>query len=120
VALVAVALLAGCGNGIDDRPAKWSFISAAIIEPSCATESCHSAATDRAGVDLSNRNTGYNSLVSRHFVVQCGTPPCDPKQSELVYLLRAQGAARMPPDFPLPEVDVQLIEAWIAAGAPND
>ena len=69
----------------------------------------------KAGVNLSDKVVGYNSLLPRHFVV-----PSNVAQSELVYLLRAQGARRMPPDFVLPEEDILLIQKWIAAGAKND
>ena len=50
VALVALAAaaLVGCGTTTDDRPAKWSFISPAITEPSCATVNCHSAIAQKA------------------------------------------------------------------------
>lgn len=111
---VAASFVAGCG-GADDRPAKWSFISAAIMEPSCATASCHSDVAQKAGVNLYDRDAGYKSLVDRHFVYAN-----EPDMSEVLFLLRAQGARRMPPDFPLPEVDIQLISNWIAAGAKND
>jgi hypothetical protein len=107
---------AGCGSGgVDDRPARWSFIAPAIIEPSCATASCHSDVAQKAGVILSDKVLGYNSLVTRHFVI-----PSNVAQSELLYLLRAQGARRMPPDFVLPEEDILLIQKWIADGAKND
>ena len=32
-------------------------------------------------------------------------------------MLRGQEIARMPPDQPLPDADIALIEAWILAGA---
>ena len=32
-------------------------------------------------------------------------------------MLRARAAPRMPPDRPLPEADIQLIETWILDGA---
>jgi hypothetical protein len=59
--------VAGSGSDTDDRPAKWSFISAAIIEPACATVGCHSPSRS-ASVDLSARQVGYDSLYNRHFV----------------------------------------------------
>jgi len=43
--------------------------------------------------------------------------PYVPSQSRLVNLLRAQDAPRMPPDRPLPEGDIQLVERWILGGA---
>ena len=32
-------------------------------------------------------------------------------------MLRARSAPRMPPDRPLPEADIELVEAWILDGA---
>src|SRR5438477_3898610 len=60
---------AGCGNATDDRPATWSYVSTAILQPSCATANCHSALAQRASVDLSTRAAGYRTLVDRHFVI---------------------------------------------------
>jgi hypothetical protein len=115
--LVAVAALAlGCGNATDDRPATWSFISATITEPSCATVNCHSAVAQRAGVDLHDRDTGYGALVGRSFVV----PNDQSGMSALLYLMKGQGSLRMPPDGALPQADIDLIDAWIKAGAKND
>jgi hypothetical protein len=127
----AAAALIGCGSATDNRPAKWSFISAAIIEPSCATANCHSLIAQRASVDLHDRATGYASLVSRNFVVPCdpATMNCTPTAtpcnqtgaSAVIYLMCGLGSLRMPPDNPLPEADIKLIDDWIKAGAsPTD
>ena len=118
VAAVAAALaivVTGCGGATDDRPARWSFISATITEPSCATVNCHSAITHQGGVDLSARAIGYQSLVPTYFVF-----PGNPQDSPVVNLMNAVGSIRMPPDNPLPQADIQLIETWIADGAPNN
>lgn len=118
VAAVAAALAimaTGCGGAIDDRPARWSFISTTIMEPSCATVNCHSAVTHQGGVDLSARAIGYQSLVDTYFVF-----PGNPQDSPIVNLMNAVGSIRMPPDNPLPEADIKLIETWIADGAPNN
>jgi hypothetical protein len=113
--LAALALAcAGCG-GADTRPATFSFIAPAIIEPSCATASCHSAVAQQAGVVLEPRATAYATLQGRFFVI-----PMHPEQSEMVALIQAEGARRMPPDFPLPEADIELIVKWINDGASND
>ena len=109
--------LAGCG-GAEERPATWSFISTAIIEPSCATVNCHSALAQRASVDLSTREIGYqtlNATTGRSFV-----RPGHPESSEIISLMHAQGTLRMPPDTALPEADIQLIADWITAGAANN
>jgi hypothetical protein len=114
--LAPLALSAGCRGDTDDRPAQFSFIYPAIIEPSCATASCHSNYTREAGVNFGlSSDEAYFQLVGRHFVI-----PSDSTDSELLYLLNAQGARRMPPDFALPAVDIDLISNWVAAGAKND
>jgi hypothetical protein len=115
LALIPVAtLLAGCGAN-DDRPAKWSYISAAIIEPSCATANCHSQLAQRSGVVLDGIRVGYAQLLCRHFVLAGNAD-----SSAVIALMNAQGARRMPPDFALPATDIKLIGEWINAGAPYD
>ena len=102
----------GCGSEKDNRPPEWSYISATIIQPSCATANCHSVLRQRSGVDLSDRKVAYRQLVGRHFVM-----PMKPEVSALVALMKGEGSRRMPPDFALPEADIELIEEWIAMGA---
>src|SRR5664279_333816 len=104
--LLAAGLAAGtgCGGQEDTRPATWSYISTAIVQPSCATANCHSVIAQRSGVQLDKVDTGYTSLVTRNFVV-----PGHPEQSSLILLLEGQGTRRMPPDFPLATDDVDLI-----------
>jgi hypothetical protein len=103
----------GCG-GVENRPAKWSFIAPAIIEPSCATASCHSAVAQRAGVVLTPPDAALQLLLDRQFVI-----PTHSNESEIIFLMKAQGSRRMPPDFALPEADIDLIASWIDAGAPK-
>jgi hypothetical protein len=125
------AVAAGCGKSTDDRPATWSYVSTAILQPSCATANCHSALAQRASVDLSTRAAGYHSLVDRHFVIardsvlgDAGTPVLTDdervERSQVINLMHAQGNRRMPPDMPLPETDIQLVASWIRNGAAND
>jgi hypothetical protein len=111
IALCLLAGAVGCGCAVDDRPAKWSFISATIIEPSCATANCHSAITQRASVDLSEPNVGYHTLIDRRFAIPGDTT----ESSSLFHLMKGQGSLRMPPDAPLPGADIDLISRWIGA-----
>jgi hypothetical protein len=113
--IAALGACLGCGGATDDRPAKWSFIAATIVEPSCATVSCHSELSKRGGVDLHSREVGYNNLINGFYVI-----PGAPDQSAVVSLMNAQGSLRMPPDVPLAQADVDLIETWIADGALNN
>lgn len=132
--------LPGC-SATDDRPALWEYISPAIVQPNCATSSCHSRAAAVAGLDFSDPERGYVSLTGLwvwivdpngtadqgcrpvNGTVACQRPnrpmvtPFDPAQSRVVNMLRARGAPRMPPDRPIPEADIALIERWILNGA---
>ncbi len=136
LAIITALAAIGCSSR-DDRPAAWGYISPAIFQPACATSSCHSRGIAVGGVDFSDPDRGYNSLTAAWFIDAMGTPEdgcepwhatmvCpgkplvtayDPGQSRLVSMLRARGAARMPPDRPLPEVDIALVESWILDGA---
>jgi hypothetical protein len=140
IAVLLAGLVAGC-NGEDRRPPVWSYISPVIMQPNCATVSCHSRAAAVAGLDFSDPDRGYSSLTRLWVLVvdptgvggaYCGTvngvvvcekqlrpliTPYDPAQSKLIHMLRAQDASRMPPDRPLPEADIQLVERWILNGA---
>jgi hypothetical protein len=122
--LAGAMLAAGCGE--DDRPASWSYIHAAIIAPNCATSSCHTAENAQAGVQLHSADAAYTILVGtacksneppgqapRNFV-----SPFEPERSQLMYLLLGDEAkAQMPPDKPLPDGDIDLVERWILEGA---
>jgi len=142
---VAAGLLAGvasaCTNG--PRPAECDYLSPAIFQPSCATQSCHSRSAAVAGLDFSDADRGYESLTALWVWVPNPTPldlmtlscgqvsgeevceqrerplvtPFDPNASRLVNMLRARDASRMPPDRPLPEADIELVEQWILNGA---
>ena len=122
----AFALAAGGACDVaDDRPAAWPYLHAAVIAPSCATAGCHSQHAALAGIDLSTRTGAYTFLTGRI----CGEParPQDPpgnfvfagspERSKLMYLLRGEDVRVMPPDQPLPGVEVELIERWILEGA---
>jgi hypothetical protein len=138
--IALLVALAACDG--DPRSASWEYISAAVFEPSCATASCHSPAAAADGLNFSAAEAGYNSLTRLWLWVEDPTGPEDnmtecrdvdgaqlcrhlrqfvqpynPAQSRLVHLLRAQDAPRMPPDRPLPEADIQLVEQWILDGA---
>ena len=144
--LAAVLVAAGTGgcSQIDNRPAEWGYISPAIFQPNCATTSCHSPAAAVSGLDFSTPENGYTSLTQLWvwvvFPPDGGTPPglpcatkdgtrvCeekerplltpyDPAGSRVVNMLRARDAPRMPPDRPLPEADIELVERWILNGA---
>ena len=118
----------------DDRPARWSYLHAATIAPSCATSGCHSTLTAIAGVNLSDKDGAYTVLTGR-ICGQSARPQDPPRNyvtpysseySQLIYQLRgADDKGRpyrnvMPPDAALPEVEIDLIARWIDEGARCD
>lgn len=105
--------LAACAGDPSDRPATWSYLHAAIIAPNCATSSCHNSRATTAGVVLDDADEAYDALIERQFVV-----PGD-SASTLLDLLEGDERRRMPPDSPLPAADIDLVRAWIEAGAPR-
>jgi hypothetical protein len=108
-------VIAGCGQSADDRPATWSYISTTIVQPNCATANCHATITQRANIDLSTMQRGYDSLV---LPVGMGYARSGNPNSPLLQVLRAiDYTRRMPPDFALPNADIDLIERWILDGA---
>jgi hypothetical protein len=146
ITLLGAAAVVGFGGckQVDERPAEWGYISPALFEPNCATPSCHSPAAAVSGLDFSTPENGYTSLTGVIiFVVQApdGGPassckvmnvngingcyfterplvtPYDPAGSRVINTLRARDAPRMPPDRPLPEPDIELVERWILNGA---
>jgi hypothetical protein len=119
--------LTGCDT-VEDRPARWSYVHAGILAPSCATASCHSTSSSTGGIDLSSRENAYAFMLGR----TCRAPdppgepagnfvfPFQPERSRLMYLLRGEETFLMPPDAPLVSVEIEIIEDWILAGAECD
>jgi hypothetical protein len=138
-ALCLLALGPGCGDS--GRSPTWPYISAVIIQPNCATGSCHSDAAAVAGLDFSTPDKGYSSLTRLWTWIvdrtRAGQPGCghvgskvvceeqfrplitpyDPNESRLIAVLRGRDAPIMPPDRPLDDADIRLIEKWILDGA---
>lgn len=110
LALTAALCLPACAD-VDDRSTDIHYLHAAIIEPNCTTIGCHSEATEAGNYDMSTAEAACEVLG--------GLPPANIKD-----YLRGESTnpdyPRMPPDVPLPEADIQLIERWLDAGAPCD
>ncbi|MGE0548349.1 MAG: hypothetical protein AB7O24_02170 [Kofleriaceae bacterium] len=128
--IVAIALSCACQT-VEDVPPRWRYLHAAIIQPSCTTAGCHSGLTAIAGVNLADPEGAYTVLTGRI----CGVPtplqaaprnyvtPGSAEYSQLIYQLRGVTAdglpvrSVMPPDTPLPELEIELVARWIDAGA---
>jgi hypothetical protein len=137
-----LSLCASACKSYDGRPVEWEYISPVILQPNCATASCHSRGAAVAGLDFSDADRGYVSLtrlryqiVDRYATGETCSPshetvicrggyrplvmPYNPQQSRLLHILRKTTPPRMPPDRPLFEEDIKLIEGWILIGAPR-
>ncbi len=128
ITVAAASLLCGGCLDAEDRSTSWPALHAAIIEPACATSGCHSKMTSQAGVNLATPVDAYTVLTGRICTDQppAGVAPGnfvfpgDPTRSKLIHLLRGEQVGRMPPDSPLPAVEIELLERWILEGAPCD
>ena len=109
-ALLAAALAAGCGT-TDDRPATLEVVSLEILAPTCGAVQCHSTTTQLEGLAFDTLDAARESL--RRLGVRAG------RGGELLEVIQADGEEQMPPDMPMFEQDVALIQKWIAAGAPG-
>jgi hypothetical protein len=124
--IVLVTLLSACVEA-EERPARWSYVYAAVLQPACTTSGCHSKLSALAGVDLSDREGAYNILTG-HVCGQLapGAPPRNyvtpgsSEYSQLIEQLRGENRNVMPPDYPLPAVEVEMVARWIDAGAQCD
>lgn len=104
-ALLFAVLLVGCGTA-DDRPATVEVISLEILLPSCGAVQCHSTTTRTQGLAFDTVEEAKASL--RDLGVSAGNG------GELLEVIRDNS---MPPDSPMFDADVALIEKWIADGA---
>jgi hypothetical protein len=109
--LACAALTFACGAASDPRPADWSYIHAAIVAPSCATASCHSAYVAAGTLVFEDAAETRRTWLAKPYVT-----PGDPN-SALMDLLEGRERDRMPPDAPLPTADIELIRRWIEEGA---
>ena len=126
--LLGVLLLAGGCDTAADRSTSWSYIHTSIVRPACTTSACHSKLGSQAGIDLSTPGAAYLLFTGRGCDAPdvSGSPPGNfvrpghPETSKLMYLLRGEGGSIMPPDVPLPEAEIAIIERWILEGAACD
>ena len=106
--VLLAALLAACGTSPDSRPATVEVISLEILAPTCGQVQCHSTSTAIQGYAFDTLEASKVAL--RDLVGGRG-------RADLIEVLETTGGKRMPPDSPLDPQDIDLIKAWIAAGA---
>lgn len=115
-----VVLVAACGTEPDSRPATLEVVTLTVLAPSCGQVQCHSSSTMREKdyefdtVEGAREALGTNGLKVNEAVAR-GLP----LENDLMNVINADGLDRMPPDSPLADEDIVLIESWLVAGAPG-
>lgn len=115
-----VVLVAACGTEPDSRPATLEVVTLTVLAPSCGQVQCHSSSTTREKnyafdtVEGTREALGTNGLKVNEAVAR-GLP----LENDLMNVINADGFERMPPDTPLADEDIVLLEKWLVAGAPG-
>jgi hypothetical protein len=123
---LAVLLVAGCSESVDDRPLELEYLTQAIFAPSCGTTGCHSTFVQAANNVFDTPEGTRRSLIDHGLIVFDSThyDPDDPNDALLIHWITdidplGLGIGRMPFDAPIPNKDVLLLKEWISAGAPG-
>jgi hypothetical protein len=120
---VAITALLGAACGAcgttDDRPRTLEYITETVLAPTCGMAPCHSTFKQEVG-DVFDTVDGARLSIVRNGLVD----PAHPQESTLYHSITdgvksrfGTNKVRMPFDAPMPDVDVQLILAWIQDGA---
>ncbi len=118
-------LLFACSGDADDpmaeAPPTLVDVQERVFNPSCAFTACHGAEGPKRGLDLSSVDASLASLVGvvGDLSGEVRVEPGNPEASQLYRVLQAPegDVQQMPPGFPLDDDAVELVRAWIAAGA---
>jgi hypothetical protein len=133
----AMLIASACGKSKSGSPADAGPTTllnsvAAVVIPRCAVAGCHDAVSKTHSMDLSTPDKIYSNWVNQRGFDHCtgmDTPrviPGDPAGSLVV--MKIEGVAvclqsqrmPLPPREPLTGEEIEVIRAWIAAGAPSD
>jgi hypothetical protein len=120
--------VAACGTSNDDRPATLSYITEAILAPTCGEAFCHSSFKQSLGYTFDTVDAARKSMING---LASPADASDPGNAALIIWVTVdepfglkdaqtgQIIGRMPWDAPLPNADVDLMKKWIAAGVPG-
>lgn len=138
LAMVGAVMLAACGDDDGDadtgpgtdtggatRDPTFTNVYTTVISRSC---SCHLTPAGAGGLVMDTQAAAFGNLVGTEAQVggMCsGQRVAAGAPSDSVLYRKVSGenlcGARMPRGSPpLPNADIDLIQRWIAAGAPND
>ncbi len=126
ILLLGLVLTACGGSEPSDAPPSFTEIHERVLQPSCVFATCHESGPSPAGMLSLAANDAYAGLVEvRSSVVtaKVRVVPGDPSASYLMEkLTEAMPTAGdpMPPGAPLEDDRIELVRAWIEAGAADD
>lgn len=104
-------------------PPTLADVQARLLTPSCSFDACHGQINPKRDLNLANVDASMASLINVPGDVPGTTRviPGDPDNSMLLQVLERQVAdvRQMPPGFPVEDATLDMVRAWIAAGAPR-
>jgi|SRR5664279_819886 len=101
-------LLVACGTD-DPRQPTVEVISTEILAPACGAPQCHSTSTFQSGY-------AFDTLAASKVALKRLKNGTGRGNHNLMEELTTR---KMPPDVPLDDADLTLIETWIAQGWPG-
>ncbi len=110
------AALVACGTGEDERPATLEVVTLTILAPSCGQVQCHSSTTRREELAFDTVEHARAAMIE----LRIDQSIEDGKliENDLMDVLLGEDE-QMPPDSPLADQDIELIQAWLVAGGPG-
>jgi hypothetical protein len=121
-----VTVVAACGVA-DDRPKNLTYITEAILAPTCGAAPCHSSFRQWVGDEYDTVDTARQTMWINGGQVFLPKGSTSTSAADTFFILTitkgtpsqtdpSAGIIRMPFDAPMPNADVQLIEQWIQDG----
>lgn len=122
-----LGLLAAC-EASEPGPAAPTLdeLHERVLQPSCVFSTCHGSGSAPAGGLSLARDVAHERLVGRPsstvsdaILVEPNDPDASYVMEKLTLAMPAAGES-MPPGAPLEPERIELVRAWIEAGAPDD
>lgn len=105
--LFALLATGACGTTPDERKPTFEVVTLEVLKPTCGQVQCHSTTTAAQRYAFDTVEAAHETFKNELTV------------GDLSDVIHTDGANRMPPDYPLEPQDIDLVDAWIAAGAPG-